>query len=235
MAFKSLKKSVDKLTLGNAYLNPDNSERAEDFTERRRQSGYSSHYHKYFEGYVERHITDEKGKVRIERIYAGDTYRHKLSTAQWVGLKLLYIAMFLASVVLYVFTISRHMAGYTLWYIKLAQALGVLILLLLLYTVFNYTIAKRNLTIYGYKESSGDLKLRTLFAAVGSALPILAQLVHIAVSFDAATLGDELLSILGCALSSLILLAIRFIEDKVIKYDKIPCTGDVPSDAVSIW
>ena len=235
MARKTVKDRVDKLTLGNAYLNQDNSEKAEDITERKRQSGYSSYYHKYFEGYVEHQVTDAKGKVRIERIYAGDTYRHKLTDKQWVLLKLLYVFLFIAACAVYVFTISRPFARRTEWYIRLPQALGTLILFVLLYTVVNYIIAKRDLTKWGFKESSNDLKLRTLFAAVGVVLPVPFQIVYVLINHAAENIWYELLLIPGCLLSAAILMAMWYIEAKIVKYDTIPYTKDVPSDAISIW
>lgn len=61
--------------------------------------GYHSHfYHTFFEDYVERARTDNKGTKRVIRTYIGDYYYSSLTVLQRRGVKTAYILLFCLTV-----------------------------------------------------------------------------------------------------------------------------------------
>ena len=202
------------------------AEQLGDPEERKRKSGFSYAYHKYFKGYAEREYIDEKGKKRIERIYVSNTYRHSMTDKKWVLLKLLYAFMFVFGAAAYITITAQSIAASFTWYVQMLVAIGAFSLFILLYTLVNYITAKRNLTVHDYEESSSDLKLRGVISAAACFLP--------AIGFIGYAIADKSTSGLVTAaellIPSAVFAAMAYIEAKMVKYDIIPYEGDIPGD-----
>ena len=205
-----------------------------DTTERLRKSGYSSYYHKYFEGWYERPVTDKNGRQKIERIYAGDTYRHSLETSRWVLLKLCYLMLFLIAVGNYVSAAAQTITSVYAWYMVVAVAIGAFSLFLLLYTIVGYLMGQRNLTVWGYKETHEVLLRRCLTAVVGTLLPILPELVYSILNAGNGEWAGELQFMLRCICTAGVIAIIWYTEAKRVVYEVIPFEGELPSDAIML-
>lgn len=205
-----------------------------DITARLRRSGYSSYYHKYFEGYVEKQVTDSKGKKHIVRTYVGDYHIHSMTDKQWVGLKLLYAVLYLLACVSLIYGASRNNLANVTWFVRAGTGIAVVVMFIFLYTLVNYEIAQRKLTIWGYHETSETMKTKCLVALGAIGLSAFSQIVFIVMFFKVINLSSEAVTLVFTIISALFMLAIYFIEAKAVKYDVVPSGNEGDSDAINV-
>lgn len=229
--FKRISKKIDKLTLGNAYLDGDNANNYGDTEERLRQSGYSHRYHNYYEGYYERQITDRSGKIRIERLYCGPTYRQEVSDTEWILYKLLFAAMYLTASFFFIKASSYRYPGGAAWYVQAASAMGAATLLVMLYYMILRVASARSLTVYNYKTTSRMILSLSLVSACTSFLLVPTTIIYSLVSGETAGLAGRLLTILVCPA---LMACMAYLEARKIRYTRTPYEKDIPLDAVSM-
>ncbi len=127
--------------------------------DRDQRSFHSKSYHRYFEGYAEYEMVNEKGKKTLRRVYTGAWYRQDLKAAAYVGLRIFYVL--LAVGVLFLFgaaAVYQKESGNVL-YVVLPEAATVGFLIYLLYILLvNYLFVPRKMTINDYRVSSRSLK-----------------------------------------------------------------------------
>ena len=87
--------------------------------------GYHSHfYHTFFEDYVERARTDNKGTKRVIRTYIGDYYYSSLTVLQRRGVKTAYILLFCLTVFFYLKAAGMPVESNFQWYVTVPEAIG---------------------------------------------------------------------------------------------------------------
>lgn len=191
---------------------------------RAKRSGYSSYYHKYFEGYMEQRMIGKNGKVRIERIYVGDTYTQDVSDKRWVLQKILFFALYFCGAAAAVLPNSVTWTGRADWYLEVCLAIGMLMMFLLLYVLIAYAMAKRKLTVWGYKETSQRLKTCAKLTAYVFAAAFLAQIVYVFINH---LHGIYLLPLVFSPVAAALFYLIHYIESRLTTYTRIPYKGDL--------
>ena len=182
--------------------------------------GFHSHsYHKHFEDYVERVQIDSRGTKKIIRTYIGNYYRNNLTKRLSLGIKAVYLALYLLTVVLFLKAGTAPVMSNTKWYVVLPEFLNLLVLLWLLKTMIYYATAGKALTVGEYRYTSRSLLHTTLAAAISFG----ATLMGILVSAHAVPGGRNMKDIRICAAEILIcgicMLAV-YVTEKRIKYQQ---------------
>lgn len=112
---------------------------------------YNRAYHRHFEGYVEQEVCDPAtGRKRIQRLYVGPYYRHKLTDKAWKKLKAAYIVLFLWAAAC--LAVQGFSPSTNVWYLVVPLALGVLAVVWLGFSVFSYALNGRELEIRQYRD-----------------------------------------------------------------------------------
>jgi uncharacterized integral membrane protein len=119
---------------------------------------HSKHYHKYFDGYMEKRIETPKGKKRIERIYVEDYHKHMLSDKQWVALKVTYVAMLLVGLISFCCGSSMDVESNMTWYVSLPSFFVIFSMFLLIIFIVPYVFAPRLMTNWEYASTTGRVK-----------------------------------------------------------------------------
>ena len=128
---------------------------------------HSHYYHRYFEGFTETRETDANGKVRIHRVYTADWYVQDLPKGKRVGVRLLYIALFIMMVAAVVGAGILQGGTGTRFYIVIPELITLCLLSWLGYVLLaNYLFMPVKLTVHDYKTSSLTLHVVTIALAV---------------------------------------------------------------------
>lgn len=133
--------------------------------------GYHSHfYHTFFEDYVERARTDNKGTKRVIRTYIGDYYYSCLTVLQRRGVKTAYILLFCLTVFFYLKAAGMPVESNFQWYVTVPEAIDLFLMLWFLKTIIYYVTAKKEMTIGEYKSTSKALMQISAVSAAGFGL-----------------------------------------------------------------
>jgi hypothetical protein len=198
-----------------------------------RGTWHSQAYHRFFEGYSEVSVPKPNRKgYTIQRVYTGDYYRQDLTGGQRLLVRGLYVALFLCIAYLFISTAVLPVTSNATWYVVLTQAVSIPFLFWILIVLFNYLLAWRDLTIYGYRSSSQALQKATLGASLGMGVVALAILV-----FMFSNLSNDPLLELLCAgkylAAGLLALLMNRVEKKV-HYLIVPSQNRPPINLLPI-
>jgi len=190
-------------------------------------------YHRHFDGYSEVAVPKRDGKgTRIERVYTGDYYRQDLIQHRRILIRLLYVALFLCAVALFVSNAILPLASNSTWYVALPQAGSVAFLFWILAAFYFYLPAQRDMTIATYRGSSLSLLKATRGAAVCLGLVALANLSFLMLNPSLEHLA-ELLGTAKYVICALMTLGINQVEKRVA-YVSVPSQNRPPEGSVGI-
>jgi hypothetical protein len=194
-----------------------------DSKQGKRGTWHSKAYHRFFEGYSEITVPEPNGKgYRIQRIYTGNYYRQDLMKGRRILLRVLYVALFLGAVYLFVSNAILPLASNSTWYVVLTQAASIPFLFWTLIALFSYLPAERDMTINTYRSSSSSLKRATFGSAISLGVLALATLAFMFLNPQDRSLGQLL-----CG--GLLTILINRIESKV-NYLIVPSQNKLPLD-----
>jgi archaellum biogenesis protein FlaJ (TadC family) len=176
---------------------------------------YSKAYHRFFEGYSEIAVPtrDERG-IRIERIYTGNYYRQDLTNRQHLLIRVLYIALFLCALGLYISSAIQPLLMNNTWYVVLFEAASLFFLSWTFVVFISYIPAKKDMTINDYRSSSLTLKKATLLGAICLGVTALATLIFIIMN-PQEEFTKTILCMAEYLLSGLLILGMNQIERRV--------------------
>ncbi len=163
---------------------------------------HSWSYHSFFEDYSEIYQIGRDGKTRLVRNYEGAYYWQNLSREAYIGLRIVYAAVFAVLTALFAATGLMARASDTVWFTVLPEVATVLALSALAYTLFvNYLFIPTKMTIGDYRSSSGALKFISFVLTVCFALDSLLTLLYLPVSAGSFKENDAAAVLLfaGCA------------------------------------
>ena len=147
---------------------------------------HSRFYHRYFEGYNEYKELDANGKERIRRVYAADWYAQNLPKGKRIGVRLLYVALFLMMAAAVIGAGILQGGTGTRFYIVIPELITLCLLSWLGYVLLvNYLFMPKKLTVHEYKVSSLSLRIVTLAVAIAFAVDALMA------ALDLALVGGE--------------------------------------------
>ena len=123
---------------------------------------HSHYFHQFFEGYKEYREVDEKGHVKIRRVYEGIVYQSKLSAGPYWLVRLLYVALFAGMVFSLIgAALTQSESGGAL-YVILPEIATIVCIFWLLYTLFvSYLFAPKKMTVDDYRTSHGSIRTVT--------------------------------------------------------------------------
>ena len=147
---------------------------------------HSRFYHRYFEGYNEYKELDANGKERIRRVYAADWYAQNMPKGKRIGVRLLYVALFLMMAAAVIGAGILQGGTGTRFYIVIPELITLCLLSWLGYVLLvNYLFMPKKLTVHEYKVSSLSLRIVTLAVAIAFAVDALMA------ALDLALVGGE--------------------------------------------
>lgn len=197
--------------------------RQHDVSGKPRQSRTSRAYARHFEGYVETSVVRPNGKIKIERIYAGDYYCQDLKMWQRVLLRVGYILLLTMAVLLYFGNGTYNLYCNQVWYVTAFQFVTMGCLIWTLYSLAEYVFSIGQLTVGEYKSVTVKLHKAPYFAAVGVILTMFASGCCFLL-VPAEQPENWLYFLLGYAAAGIMLALIPTI-DKCIRYNITPSEG----------
>lgn len=205
----------------------DDQQKRETQQVRDRRGYRSGFYHREFEGYAEREYVDERGRRRIERIYAAEYYEPRLPRRKRIQIRFLYAALFLLSAGLYGYAGLQDAAGNYAVYVVIPVAASLVLLFLTLMALMNY-LPLGLLKLPQMKKGPRRLRWAALAAAIAlfcaGAASFLFLILHGA---DAKTVSITVCYLLSAAG----MLAIHLIERRV-KYDVVRNSTDIENAVI---
>ena len=192
---------------------------------------HSSAYHRYFEGYTEREVVNEKGKVKIQRVYIGDWYVRDLDKKQRILLPVMLFLMLAAASALFVICAVQTIPANMTWYTAVCQFAAGMCLAWNLVAWIEYIASPRKMTIGDYNSSTVRFR-RSSIASVG-ALFLCALVLVICAFIYPEYIGAHLLCALGCGIGGGLMFVSNRIE-KNVPYKIIPNSAEPDSDSVYI-
>lgn len=189
---------------------------------------YNRAYHGYFEGYVEREVVDVKtGRVKIERIYAGDYYRHKLEDKAWKQLKLKYGLSYVWAFAAMI-TAGVTGGGTDQWFVAVPAVLSLLAFLWLGYFLASYILQPRDLMIRQYRARKQMISL-AMACAIGTGLTLVGKIAWMIANLSLSGIFGVVIGISGIALMYWI-----FRTELDMEYVKRANNAQVPQDGYDI-
>ena len=190
---------------------------------------YNKQYHRFFEDYAEKLVTDPKtGKTRIKRIYTGWYYRHDLEDREWKILKLRYILLYIFS--LAAFLVLAAQQGAESPAAVIPQMFGILAFVWLGFYVAAYATHKRMIGVRAYRDR------KTLCStAAGAAILtgiLLAEQIYTMISTSDFSARFFAGTILGAAAAAALILLFR--TEWNMEYIRVENTAAADDDSYNI-
>lgn len=139
---------------------------------------HSGAYHRFFEGYTEYKVTDEKGKTRIRRVYTGTWYRQALPEGQYRLVRAIYVLLFLLMAGAVVLAAWAQGGAGRAVYAAIPELVTLCLLARLFYVLFVcYLFAPRKMTVNDYRSTSPALQRAALWTAIAFAADGLAAVI----------------------------------------------------------
>ncbi len=192
---------------------------------------HSSAYHRFFEDYQEREVTNERGKVHIERIYCGTWYTRDLSRGQNLRQHLLYVLLWLLGAGFTFFLASRSLPVNSAWYIAIGQFASLICMLWVFGGWFRMITSPRRMTIGDYRASSLVIRRGSIGTMATLTATAVGTLLHALLAQDAP--WQELLVALGYVVPVLVFLLLNRLEAN-LPYLETPSEYQAPADGVEI-
>lgn len=192
---------------------------------------HSAAYHRHFEGWAEIERRDERGRVRIERVYRGTWYIQSLSRAQRIGERAALAVLFAAALALFAFAALRPVAGNAKWFLALGQFAVIAAALFTLAGLVNYLTCGGKMTVGEYK--SGPVRFRRGCAVMIAALLLCLLLYLLCAFLYEAGIGTHLLCAALCLASALFLVLAHRLDANV-PYENKESEAPGEPDAVEI-
>lgn len=199
--------------------------------ERSNRSFFSSSYHRYFEGYSEYEVTDEKGVSRIRRIYTGMYYIPELDRKQWILHRLVQSMLWIAAWALLIFGASRQGAGNSIWYVGICQAVDVAVLVWIGSALFNYLIASAKMTVGEWRSSAQRIIRGSICALVSIVVTAVMTVLDLMLTGEGTV---EHLCSTACYLLASLCMVTMWMTERRIVYKRVPSTERAPGFAAQI-
>lgn len=191
---------------------------------------HSKAYHRYFEGYSEHRELRRDGGTRIVRIYTGAYHVQRLTKAQAVFLRLVYVALFLLSCAAFILAALRRLSGPLSWIVPMPQALAAIGYIWTMPALAGYLLAGRRMTVDDYRETKA-LALRTRIVAAIVAAAALVELIYgLIIGLGAGILPNTGLFLLSAAAICSVGEIERKIPYEIQENETKPMYGDTPID-----
>lgn len=188
-------------------------------------------YHKHFEGYTEYREPDARGRLVLKRVYTGIYHKAQLPKGKLVTLKVAYCTLWLLASASLFFLATRLVPSNTLWYSAACQAVSLVSLCWMFWSLFNYVLAGREMTLGEYRYVNA-LKRSSRFSSLSLLAVTIAKLISLPFQ-SGSYLKEELLCILAGLLAAASCYAV-YLRERLIVYDSYLSDKTVPKDGNEI-
>ena len=196
---------------------------------------HSTSYHTFFQGYSERKVlAGNAAGYRIEREYTAHYLAFTDNRRKWIGYKILYAGLYLASATLTLLALfSRAYANYTAW-VSVFGVLQIVALLLLLIPVLYYVTAPMKMKMGQFNISAKRLgfwsKPASAFAALYFGIGVVWY-----VAYRVTPGGRDIFCLVSQLFSAAAITALCIIESRT-KYARIENeAAGLSREANEIW
>ena len=181
---------------------------------------HSRAYHRYFEGYEESRRVNDKGKLKIERVYVGHYFRQNIGDRERILKRVLSFALYLAVLGSFLFAVTLDIRCNKAWYVVSSTVLSFLAMMWLAITLFFNLTAKREMEIRTLRDSSERFITASRLSFIFTALSAFAVAVHVTLN-PGKDLPETILCGVIFVLDS-VMLFILYKMEKDLKYDVLP-------------
>ncbi len=127
---------------------------------------HSRAYHRFFEGYRETRVLDSKGRTKIVREYAGTWYVQDVSRVLYVGVRLLYVFLFVGILLLFAGAALTQGGSGSALYVVLPEIVSICFFFRLFYVLtVCYLFVPGKMTVDDYRTSSLALEKSSAWCA----------------------------------------------------------------------
>lgn len=196
---------------------------------------HSTSYHTFFQGYSERKVLARNAAgYRIERKYTAHYLAFTNHRRKWIGYKILYSVLYLASAALALLAMfSRSYANYTAW-VSVFGVLQIVTLLLMLIPMLYYVAAPMKMRMGQFNISAKRVGFLSKPATVLAALYLLTSAVWY-MAYRVAPGGRDVLCLVSQFFSAAAITTLCVIENRT-RYRRIENEAADPSrEANEIW
>ena len=173
-------------------------------------------YERHFEGYIE-DAESVPGKKRSKsvRTYVDSFWAQELSASKRIGLRILFVALFLLSLPPYLYSATRMIQANMTWFVTLPQALSLLALGWTALCLYRYCIAPKEMTVRQHRLAVTYFHRASCAAWIALALMTIAYMLYAVMhpTDRFVTLTCALLSLLSC-----ICILVLFLVEHSVQY-----------------
>ncbi len=175
---------------------------------------------KYFNNYKMTEVINEKGNGTVKKLqYYGEYYIHDMSDKRWKSQKKLFFIFFLLITFVYIFSLTRDVAGSYVSYVAAPPLLLIIPLLLLLMGAVKNIFNNRRMTKNDYNESILFMRIGLILGMTINLLVIICQLIFISKNGISFSINSDLFVMLCYVLNFFIMLTM-YITLKKIKFNR---------------
>jgi hypothetical protein len=187
-------------------------------------------YHRHFEGYSEYYEEDNRGRLKIHRVYTGTYYSIQMPKRKRRLWKLIYVLLWLALAVVYAYSSSLR-GGANLTKYGAVCSVGCIVGVAWIFLgLFAYLLAPLKMTVGEWRSSSERMRSGCLWNSVFCFLYAAATIVNLVISGFTVT---HIVCIVGFVFCLLLTLTI-FAMEKNVPYQKEQSAEAVPAYAARI-
>ena len=179
---------------------------------------HSSYYHKRYEGYMEKAVTDTDGKKHIERVYIREYYNQELTDKNRIRVRILYSVLYFLAAVLFLYASVIKTGSNLEKHIQFISFLTAVSMLAMLVFLITYIAGPKKMTIWQYYSGPVRVKGTSLIISVLMFAQAIAAAVFVITSNNSLDMR-ELINIAIYSVAAIMMLLI-FIFEKKITYKK---------------
>lgn len=182
---------------------------------------HSNAYHRFFAGYTEaKKIKPGGSGYTIERVYTGQYYQRAMGRRKSLLLKLLYVAIVVSVIILFLSAASARVQTNSLWYVALWEALSIAFLVWMCTGIGNYIFSPEKMTVYEYNSSSGRIKKASLYTSIALLGTGLVSALWLGYNAKQIIAFDEIVPCIIKLFASAALVFILNRIESIVKYEK---------------
>lgn len=175
---------------------------------------------KYFNNYKMTEVINESGNGTVKKLrYYGEYYIHDISDKRWKLQKKAFFIYFLLITSIYIFSLTRDVAGSYVSYVAAPPLLLIIPLLLLFMGSIKNIFNNRRMTKNDYNESILFMRVGSILAMVINFLVIICQIIFITNNGTDFSINSDLFVMLCYVLNFFVILTM-YITLKKFKFNR---------------
>ena len=138
-------------------------------------------YERHFEGYVETaESVPNKKRSKSMRTYVDSFWIQELPLNKRLGLRILFVVLYLAALPLFLYSATRMIAANTVWYVTLSQAVAVFALAWMALCLYRYCTVSQEMTVRQHRLAVTHFHLASVVSWTALAVTLVGYMVNAA-------------------------------------------------------